>query len=357
MYLQAKDAFGNNRISGGDDVIVKFRNIANPDIQYRGNVVEEDGRYSISYSIPLAGSYQVSITVGGEPVQLCVGPSGERWDTRQYDGISVYSSPSFCSLDTDVNLNVIHRELHGVSSTLVEEEDEGLSGLSTAIVGVETGFTIESRDKFGNLRSGISTPNINESGDGASDTFLVSLVGPSGRTTLTSTAVEILTCSDSSIPGYFRLSYGGRTSTDIPHDVSAPAMSVVLSSVHDNDIGEGPSVLVSRSENNGNYQWKITFVDHLELWSQDSLTVEPGSDGFNSVSNKMTVTKQPLAGLYPVRYTLWEVGVHELSIASGTTIVGSNYTIDVANGLPQASSSSASGTRVGERSCRRRIVI
>ena len=355
IFLQAKDAFGNNRISGDDDVIVKFRNTANSDIQYRGNVLDNnDGSYGISYSIPLAGSYQVLITVGGEPVKLCVNPSGEdRWDTRQYDGVSVYSSPSYCSLDDVVNLNVIHRELHGVSSTLVEDEDEGLlRGLSSAVVGVETGFTIEARDKFGNLRTGSSTSNIDESGDGMSDAFLVSLVGPSGHTTLTSTAVQVLTSSDSAVSGHFRFSYGGKVSEDIPHDFSGPAMQVVLSSMHDNNdfSSTSSSVQVTRSTNvNGNYEWRITFLNHLDLWSQYPLSILPGSDGFSAVADSMSVTKQSSAGLYPVRYTLWERGIYELSVISGTTLVSdSTYMVDVANGVPQASSSSAFGAGIDD---------
>ena len=55
-------------------------------------------------------------------MKYCVGPSRERWDSRQYDGISVYSSSSFCSLDDGLNLNVIHCELHDISPTLVEGE-------------------------------------------------------------------------------------------------------------------------------------------------------------------------------------------------------------------------------------------
>ena len=79
VFLQAKDAFGNNRVVGGDDVIARFQSVANPDIQYRGNVVDrQDGSYLVTYSIPLAGSFLVSITLGGEVVKYCVGPSGER---------------------------------------------------------------------------------------------------------------------------------------------------------------------------------------------------------------------------------------------------------------------------------------
>ena len=325
VHLQTQDALGNNRIIGGDDVVARFQSMANPNILYRGNVVDRnDGSYLVTYSIPLAGNFLVSIRIGGEAVKYCVDPSGGR-----------------CALEDDLYLHVIHREQHGVSTTLAEEG--GLSGLSNAIVGVETGFLIESRDKFGNLRSGSSTPHLDRSGDGMSDAFLVSFAGPSGNTVVTSTAVEFLNCLDSSIPGYFRLSYGGKVSEDIPHDFSAAAMQVVLSSMHDN--GSNPSsVQVSRSTVNGNYRWSMTFVDHLKLWSQHPLSVLPGSDGFSSVSDNLSVAKQSAAGIYPVRYTLWEKGTYELSVFSAATLVsGSSYTVEVANGSPQASSSSALG--------------
>eukprot|EP00956_Cyclotella_meneghiniana_P027013 scaffold59716_cov38-Cyclotella_meneghiniana.AAC.1 len=110
VYLQAKNAFGNNRLLGGDEIRAKFRDSVNPDIQCRGNVVDNgDGSYFLSYSIPLTGDYVVSITMNGESVQYCVGPNGKRWDSRSYDGVRVYTSPSFCSLDDSLTLNVIHR--------------------------------------------------------------------------------------------------------------------------------------------------------------------------------------------------------------------------------------------------------
>ncbi len=340
VYLQSKDAFGNNRISGGDEVVALFKSATNPDIQYRGNVKDRgDGSYQITYSIPIAGSYLVSITVADEAVKYCVSPSGERWDSRQYDGASVYSPPSFCSLNDDLLLHVIHRELHAASSTLAEDN---LLGLSAAVVGEETGFSIESRDKFGNVRFGSSTSNIVESGDGTSDAFLVSLVG-SGNSVVSSSAVETLSCLDSSVQGYFRLSYGGKETGDIPHNMSAAAMQVLLSSLH--NMGSNQStVLVHRSDVNGNFQWKITFIDHLELWSEYPLAVLTDSGGSSSVSDKMIVTKLSRAGIYPVRYTIWETGTYELRVFSGNSLVsGSSYTIEVANGTPQASSSYAAG--------------
>ena len=340
IYLQAKDVFGNNRHSGGDDVLVTFKSVVNPDIRYRGNVIDrDDGSYYISYSIPLSGSYFVSITLDGDLVKYCVGPSGERWHSREYDGVTVYSAPSFCSVDNSLSLNVIHREIHAASSTIVEEEG---TSLNTAIVGVETGFVVESRDKFGNLRSGSSTSNIEESGDGKSDAFLVSVAGPNGHETVTSSAMQTLSCTDSSISGYFRLSYGGKVSEDLPYDVSDSAMQLVLMSMHGH--GSNPSVGVKRMTVDGNYRWHITFTDQLDLWSQNPLKVVSGSDGFNAVSNKMSLSMEASGGLYPVRYTLWDKGIYELSVFSGTTLVsGSSYTVEVNNGAPQASSSSAFG--------------
>ncbi len=180
-------------------------------------------------------------------------------------------------------------------------------------------------------------------GDGMSDAFLVSMAGPHGGTVVTSTAVEFLTCLDSSISGYFRLSFGGKVTEDIPHDFSAAAMQVILASLH-NSGSKQSSVQVSRSIIDGNFQWEITFIDHLKLWSQDPLSVLPGSDGFTSVSDNLSVEKRPSTGIYPVRYTLWEKGTYELSVFSASTLVsGSSYTIEVANGVPQASSSSAFG--------------
>ena len=199
--------------------------------------------------------------------------------------------------------------MHAMSSTIVEEEG---TSLNTAIVGVQTGFIVHSRDKFGNLRSGSSTSNIEESGDGKSDAFLVSIVGPSCHETLTSSAMQILSCHDSSISGYFRLSYGGKVSDDMPHDVSDSAMQVVLMSMH--EIGSNSSVEVRRLTVEGNYRWHITFTDHLDLWSQDPLKAVPGSDGFGAVSNTMSVSMEASGGLYPVRYTLWEKGIYELSV-------------------------------------------
>ena len=132
-------------------------------------------------------------------------------------------------------------------------------------------------------------------------------------------------------------------------------MQTILSSVHGD--ARSKSVIVDRDVNDaGNYQWRLTFIDHLDLWSENSLTIQPGSDGFSAVADLLKVQKAATAGRYPIRYTLWEKGTYELSVFSGTTLLsGSSYTVEVTNGLPQASSSFAYGSGLqtgvaGERS-------
>ena len=69
--------------------------------------------------------------------------------------------------------------------------------------------------------------------------------------------------------------------------------------------------------------------------------------GFTAVSDVMSVSMDASGGLYPVLNTLWETGIYELSVWSGSTLVtGSSYTLEVGNRSVQASSSSAYGERL-----------
>jgi hypothetical protein len=55
LYLQAKDAFGNNKQNGGDSIQATFTDSSNPAIIYRGNVDDHgDGTYTIHFTIPRA---------------------------------------------------------------------------------------------------------------------------------------------------------------------------------------------------------------------------------------------------------------------------------------------------------------
>jgi hypothetical protein len=78
-------------------------------------------------------------------------------------------------------------------------------------------------------------------------------------------AVQILESFDSSVSGYFRLSYGGQISPDIPHDISGPAMQTILSSLHGKQAQATPAE-ANREENaHGNFQWRVIHQSH-RIW-------------------------------------------------------------------------------------------
>lgn len=89
-------------------------------------------------------------TLGGEAVQHCTPAlSNSSVVSREYDGISVYSPPSVCSLNNPA-LTVVHGDLHTTSCTA--EELYGEEGLSAAVVGEPARFQVVARDAFGNIR-------------------------------------------------------------------------------------------------------------------------------------------------------------------------------------------------------------
>lgn len=322
IFLQAKDAYGNNRKTGGDNIVAMFYNVNKINMQYRGNALDHDnGSYTVTYSIPIAGFYRVSIKIGNESVRYCVAPTGDLWNVREYDGVHVYVPPTFCLDEIEAPLEVIHHDLHASSSTVVEASD---IGLTAATVGVEAHFVIESRDKFGNVRVGSNTPHISSYSDGQSDAFLVTLSGPQGYKVTTSSAIQVIECLNSSIFGTFRLSLGGTTSLELPHNVSAATMQVALTTLYYPPV----SVEVQQTLSETNHVWTVTFLSHLELWS--SFAVEPPRDGNAVVSSIMTITRLCADGFYPVRYTLWKKGLYELAITSGNVQVSeSTYSIEV----------------------------
>ena len=142
--VQAKDAYGNDQQEGGDDFVAQFTSADDDNVMYRG-IVEDgsDGSYSITYSIPIAGDYRVSVGIGS-------GGIGDGRDLQQVQK----------NVDT---LRVGHAGLNGGSSVVTDIGD--------AIVGVESGIIIESRDAYGNLRTGNND-----------DVFVATLTGPGGYT-------------------------------------------------------------------------------------------------------------------------------------------------------------------------------
>ena len=97
-------------------------------------------------------------------------------------------------------------------------------------------FTVESRDAFGNIRAGDDTPNFDGGyGDGKSDFFLVELTGPDDYKVVTSSAVQTITTNSTTDGSFFRLSFAGKESLDLPADSSATAMDTALETMFGDD--------------------------------------------------------------------------------------------------------------------------
>lgn len=95
----------------------------------------------------------MQVTIGGEAIHHCTPPLSNTTSvlTREYNGISVYSPPSVCSLAYPT-LTVVHGDLHTASCTAEEVANSGDTGLSAAIVGAPANFQVVARDAFGNIR-------------------------------------------------------------------------------------------------------------------------------------------------------------------------------------------------------------
>lgn len=349
--IRAKDVYGNNQESGGDKFDAKFMNLEKEGIQYRGYINDnQDGTYTLTYSIPVAGLYRLVVTVNGKPIKHCDGTIPPLIRDRFYDGRSVYKTPVNCQNDNTVLL-VVHSSLHPSSCTTRPWNQ--MSGLERAVVGIETGLLVESRDKFGNIRLGSRTNNFENLGDGSSDAFLVKLTDSSGRTyAVSSSFIYILRSNDSSVVGYFRLKVAQEMSTELPYDVSAETLEILLNRMRSNTL----SARVSRKRLDGNFEWRITFLSHFDEIELDPLTILPGRDGHESVSRTLSVDTIASSGIYPISYTVWEVGTYSLTIENkGYLISDQIFTITVDSGSTFASSTTAYGyglnkARAGEES-------
>lgn len=92
----------------------------------------------------------MQVNVGGEAIQHCTPAlSNSSVLGREYNGVSVYSPPSVCSLNFP-SLTVVHGDLHLSSCTAQELGNE--KGLSAAVVGAPAKFEVVARDAFGNIR-------------------------------------------------------------------------------------------------------------------------------------------------------------------------------------------------------------
>ena len=308
IAVQAKDAYGNNRQVGGDDVIAIFTNLSGKGIQYRGSVFDiGDGRYTISYSIPVAGEYQIFVSINGKEVQYCVGSSKHSLSDREYDGVHVYYSPSSCSEEMVEPLSVIHGDLYSLASTAIEKD--GMSGLSTGVVGQESEFIIQARDQFGNLRVGSRTENLSGLGDGASDEFFITIKGPGGNIIHTSTNIYTIENINKEFDGSFRFRVGQYITPELPYDITAEAMQVIITEL--NDIFW--NTRVTRTESDEKYVWNITFMNELRDFPV-AINSPRGEDDESPVF--LILSKISMNGEYPVRYTPWVIGLYEISIRS-----------------------------------------
>jgi len=104
-----------------------------------------DESYTLSYSIPTAGVYDVLISLNKESIKYCIGAFPPFLIDRAYDGTTVYSSPTFCKYSIQEKLHIVQNDLRTLSSTVVDDEH---AGLSKDITGLTNGFNIQARDKF-----------------------------------------------------------------------------------------------------------------------------------------------------------------------------------------------------------------
>jgi len=349
--IRAKDIYGNNQVKGGDTFDVKFTNTEKEGIQYRGYISDnEDGTYILTYSIPISGSYRLVVTLDGKPIKHCSGIIPPLIRDRFYDGYSVYTTPLQCQ-NSHTLLTVVHGSLHPSSCTT--RPWNKMLGLERAIAGTDTGFLIESRDKFGNIRSGSRTDNIDNSGDGSSDAFIVNLTDSSGnKQTVSSSFVFIIRSDDSNIMGYFRLKVAHEISVELPFDVSPETLQISLNKMHSNTL----SARVSRDTVDGNFEWRVTFLSHFEEITLDPLSVHPGRDGYDAVARTLSIDTIAYNGIYPISYKVWEVGTYSLTIENkGSLISDQTFTVIVDSGSIHASSTNAYGhglekARAGEES-------
>jgi len=353
FYIQAKDAFGNNQITGGDDFQVTFTNTDDSSIVYRGNVDDHgDGTYTVRYTIRVAGYYIVDTTLttsaSGEAEKLlqCVSASSDYIFDRYYNGETPYVEPSFCNLTSNI-LNVVHNDLYAPASTPLDTGTE----LVTAIVGETNYFYVEARDEFGNLRRGNATSNFLGYGDGQSDYFLVEFTQTeTGDYHAVSSAVDKIeaTFDTTETEPYFTLTFGGKTTGDIHKSTTATGLEAILESLHDYQL----DVVVTQPAGNGaggTYTWMVTFLTMLDVWqsrppSGGEISTGVLSGAITGGSGSVAVHRDAFNGTYPIDFTLWHTGSYLVHITNnGVDIATSPFTLTVNNNNVDATASIASG--------------
>ena len=368
-YIQAKDAFGNNRNVGGDEFRVEMVQQGSGGRRYTGTVDDHgDGTYTARYTVPAAGTYSVGVTlVTGagvvETISTCVAASAPFVFSRYYDGVTPYVTPSYCTTNAPTLL-VVHSELDPPSC--VYHEGAALA-LTKAVVGVPNSFTVTAHDQFGNIRRGDHTTHFAGYGDGMSDYFTAEFTqAETGDRVVVSSAIDYLVASNVLVTyatpmQYFRLSFGGRTTANIPGFVSSTGLEAVLEDLFDGQLDVViDKVTVVESTGVYSYTWKIQFLTMLDVWqsmpdsgpatgSQLTLlppvgTTQPTDLNFYTA---MTVSRGPLVsarGVYPLSFTLWHTGAYLVRLTNnGVDLAGSPLTITVTNAPLDPATSFAAG--------------
>lgn len=368
FYIQAKDAYGNNQIKGGDQFDVMFTLSTDSMTQFRGNLDDHgDGTYTVHYTIPTAGVYSVSVTLTTspgivEPVLSCVNASSPYVFTRAYDGLLAYTHPSVCTLNQP-QLEIVHNDFNSPTSTY----DDGVSEtLAYATVGITNSFTIQARDSFGNLRRGDSTTHFSGYGDGVSDYFLVEFTQPETNDYYrVSSAIDQIVASPvtpaiANAVNYFRLQFAGLTTMDIPSSISAYGLEAILESLLNFQL----DVVVSKTSapitgsSSSTVTWSIQFLTMLNVWQSEAatgpslvgqrLTILPPVYGSNQFYSLLSRVRPANQGVYPVSFTLWHTGTYAVRITNnGVDIFGSPTSIFVSNAPVDPTASLSAGASGG----------
>eukprot|EP00956_Cyclotella_meneghiniana_P005779 scaffold7486_cov54-Cyclotella_meneghiniana.AAC.1 len=187
FYLQAKDSSGNNKLTNGD----AQGDVQSPEEQFTIDIIRSHGSvsgnvvYRISTAVLEKPSWagdtgivylqanmmpleiiacleEMKSVLNSETLSILIFNIEATWSIM-VTGPMFFRIPYLLLLDPQRDSS-FHSwaEFHPGEY----EDEQEWTGLSNAVVGIENGFVIESRDKFGNLRSSSSTSNIAKSGDG-----------------------------------------------------------------------------------------------------------------------------------------------------------------------------------------------
>lgn len=199
-------------------------------------------------------------------------------------------------------------------------------------------------------------------GNGESDYFLVEFTQvETGDYHRVSSAIDQIVASNVAFGAYgaFRLSLGGKTTSDISIDTSDVGLESILEKLHDFQLDVQVTKTIVNNGATRTITWQIMYLTMLNVWQSmppsgintgtQLLLVAPTSYGLYTgtslgVFNSMNITRPANKGIYPVEFTLWHTGSYDVRITNnGVDIQGSPTVINVANALVDSTASLSSG--------------